>query len=215
MLTTSDASTSSLQTVAERTLAHYEARAQAFWEGTRDHDVEQNLEALLQALPARSGLRILDLGCGPGRDLLALRARGHIPVGLDGCSAFVRMARDHSGCEVLEQSFFELALPAASFDGVFANASLFHVPRATLPRVLRDLHEALVPAGVLFCSNPRAMHEEQEGWQGDRYGTYLSLQGWSDLFHTAGFTVERHFFRPAGRPADEQPWLAMVCRRLG
>ena len=202
-----------LRSVAARTLSHYQAGAESFWEGTRDHDVSQNLRALLGALPAKSGLRILDVGCGPGRDLVALRGLGHAPVGLDGCSAFVKMAREHSGCEVLEQSFFELNLPPAAFDGVFANASLFHVPRATLPRVLRELHEALVPGGALFCSNPRAMGSEREGWQGERYGTYLTLESWSHLFETAGFTLEQHFLRPPGRPSAEQPWLAMVLRK--
>jgi len=202
-----------LRALAERTLAHYEAVAESFWVGTRDHDVSQNLQALLQALPARSNLRILDVGCGPGRDLIALRAWGHAPVGLDGCAAFVKMAREHSGCEVLEQSFLELNLPLASFDGVFANASLFHVPRAELPRVLRELFAALVPGGALFCSNPRARGGEREGWQGERYGTYLTLESWSALFEAAGFTLVQHYLRPPGKPAAEQPWLAMVLRK--
>lgn len=202
-----------LRAVAARTLWHYEASAESFWEGTKDHDVSQNLQALLGALPSRAGLRILDVGCGPGRDLIALRDLGHAPVGLDGCAAFVKMAREHSGCEVLEQSFFELALPTRSFDGVFANASLFHVPRVTLPRVLGELFEALVPGGALFCSNPRAMGAEREGWQGERYGTYLTLESWMALFRAAGFELEQHFLRPPGRPSREQPWLAMVLRK--
>jgi SAM-dependent methyltransferase len=209
----SRSSLAALRTIAERTLWHYEASAESFWEGTKGHDVSQNLQALLGALPALRGLRILDVGCGPGRDLIALRALGHIPVGLDGCTAFVKMAREHSGCEVLEQSFFELSLPPSSFDGVFANASLFHVPRVTLPRVLGELFAALVPGGSLFCSNPRAMGGEREGWQGERYGTYLTLESWSALFKAAGFELLQHYLRPPGRPAAEQPWLAMVLKK--
>jgi len=207
------ADVAALRAVANRTLWHYEASAGSFWEGTKGHDVSQNLQALLGALPARPGLRILDVGCGPGRDLIALRDAGHTPVGLDGCAAFVKMAREHSGCEVLEQSFFELSLSPRSFDGVFANASLFHVPRATLPRVLGELFEALRPGGSLFCSNPRAVAAEREGWQGERYGTYLTQESWSALFETAGFQLLQHFLRPPGRPAAEQPWLAMVLRK--
>jgi SAM-dependent methyltransferase len=202
-----------LRALAQRTLANYQSRAEAFWEGTRDHDVRQNIEALLAALPPRQGLRILDLGCGPGRDLMALRDMGHAPVGLDGCPAFVRQAREQSGCPVLEQSFFELSLPPESFDGVFANASLFHVPRATLPRVLGELRAALAPGGALFCSNPRAMQREFEGFQGERFGTYLTLASWSELFWRAGFDLLHHYLRPAGKSEIEQPWLAMVLRR--
>lgn len=202
-----------LRAISERTLSHYQAGAASFWEGTRRHDVSQNLEALLSALPARPGLRILDVGCGPGRDLATLRDLGHMPTGLEGCAAFVEMARRHSNCQVLQQSFFELQLPPAGFDGIFANASLFHVPRATLPRVLLELCAALVPGGALFCSNPRAMGAEREGWQGERYGTYLTLQSWTVLFEAAGFALEHHFLRPPGKPMAEQPWLAMVLRK--
>jgi len=201
--------------IAARTLAHYEQHAQAFWEGTRDHDVRQNYDALLGALDGRAGLRILDLGCGPGRDLAAFRALGHVPVGLDGCAAFVTAARHHSGCEVLHQDFFALALGERRFDGVFANASLFHVARAQLPRVLAELVRVLVPGGVLFCSNPRAFGAEQEGFQGERFGCYLTLSGWSALLGEAGLLLERHYLRPEGRPPAEQPWLAMVWRKPG
>ena len=202
-----------LDTIAARTLGHYEANAADFWAGTRDHDVSQNRAALLDALGGAPPLRILDLGCGPGRDLAVFRDLGHAPVGLDGCAAFVAMAQAHAGCEVLHRSFFELDLGERRFDGVFANASLFHAPRAVLPRVLAALHAALVPGGALFCSNPRAFTEEVEGWQDDRYGCYLTVEGWLRIVADAGFVCERHYLRPPGVPPARQPWLAMTCRR--
>ena len=72
------------------------------------------------------------------------------------------MARVHSGCEVLEQSFLHLKLPVQRFHGVFANAVLSHVPNQVLAQVLRQLHACLRPGGVLFSSNPRGAG--QEGW---------------------------------------------------
>jgi SAM-dependent methyltransferase len=165
-----------LELIARRTLAHYDSNAAEFWEGTRDHDVTQNYAALLNALGGSAPLRILDFGCGPGRDLVALRAAGHIPVGLDGCASFVAMAKAHAGCEVLHQSFFDLSLPNQGFDGVFANASLFHVPQAVVPRVLRELSTALVPGGALFFSNPRSFDTDTEGWQGGRYGRQARIK---------------------------------------
>lgn len=210
-----DGNEPNLSEIAARTLAHYDVSADSFWEGTRDHDVTQNYEALIGGLGHRSGLRILDFGCGPGRDLVALSALGHVPTGLDATPAFVRMARALSGCVVLEQSFFELNLPENAFDGVFANASLFHVPRATLPRVLAQLRAALVPSGVLFCSNPRSFDGEREGWNGERYGSYLTIAGWCEAITNAGFTVERQYLRPEGKPPAEQPWLALVARKIG
>jgi SAM-dependent methyltransferase len=86
------------------------------------------------------------------------------------------MARAHSGCEVWQQDFLKLDLPDQHFDGVFANASLFHVPAQELPRVLRELYASLKPRGVLFASNPRG--DNEEGWSGERYGAYHDLEAW-------------------------------------
>jgi SAM-dependent methyltransferase len=200
-----------LQRIAARTLAHYERNAQAFWEGTRDHDVSQNIAALLQHIEAVPPLEILDFGCGPGRDLAAFSALGHHATGLEGAPALAALARQHSGCEVLEQNFIALALPAERFDGVFANASLFHVPGAVLPRVLRELHATLKPRGVLFASNPRG--EGQEGWSGERYGAYHDWETWRGLMVAAGFAELTHYYRPPGVPRAQQLWLASVWRK--
>jgi len=194
-----------------RTLDYYEARAEQFWEGTKDHDVSQNIAALLSNLRGTPPFRVFDFGCGPGRDLAAFKALGHEPVGLDGCSAFAAMAREHSGCEVLHQDFLALDLPAASFDGVFANASLFHIPSKELPRVLGELAAALKRGGVLVASNPRG--DGREGWSGDRYGCYFELERWRELFATTGMTEVSHYYRPTGKPENEQPWLVTVWRR--
>ena len=121
------------------------------------------------------------------------------------------MAREDSGCEVWEQDFLRLDLPPTFFDGVFANASLFHVPRQELPRVLADLRAALKPGGVLFCSNPRGTNEE--GWAGSRYGAWHDLEAWRAFMTAAGYAELEHYFRPAGLPREQQPWLASVWRR--
>ena len=201
----------SLTDISRRTLAYYEATAAEFWEQTRDHDVAANVAALLDAIEGPPPWTILDFGCGPGRDLRTFRDRGHVAVGLDGARAFVAMAGPSTGCEVLHQDFLALDLPAARFDGVFANASLFHVPSRELPRVLRELWCALRPRGVLFTSNPRGSN--REGWQGDRYGVWHDLTGWRAHCTAAGFVEVHHYYRPAGRPRSQQPWLASVWRK--
>jgi SAM-dependent methyltransferase len=193
------------------TLAHYAARAEAFREGTRDHDVRQNIAALLRHIQGPAPFTILDLGCGPGRDLKAFSALGHVAVGVEGLPAFAAMARSDSGCEVWEQDFLHLELPGARFDGIFANASLFHVPSRELPRVLVELRAALKPGGVLFCSNPRGNNEE--GWNQGRYGVYHDLDTWRRYLAAAGFVELEHYYRPEGLPRDQQPWLASVWRR--
>src|SRR5215471_11056486 len=110
--------------------------------------------------------KILDFGCGPGRDLKTFAELGHIAIGLEGAVHLAIMARAHSGCEVWQQDFLKLDLPENYFDGVFANAALFHVPSQVLPRVLLELKASLKPGGVLFSSNPRGHNEE--GWSQGR-----------------------------------------------
>lgn len=210
-----------LRQIARVTKAHYAQDPRGFWEATRDHDVSQNTTAFLRhlqgAAPTTAGAAaafdILDLGCGPGRDLSTFRELGHRAVGLDGTAAFVAMAQAHSGCEVWQQDLLALRLPPAGFDGIFANAVLFHVPTSELPRVLGDLHRALRPHGVLFVSNPRG--DDHEGWQHDRYGVWHSLEGWRHFMRAAGFEELEHYYRPAGQPRERQPWLASVWRRGG
>ena len=200
-----------LQRITARTLAHYNLNAQAFWDGTRDHDVSQNIDALLAHIDAMPPFDILDFGCGPGRDLMAFKALGHRVVGLEGSSQLAALARANSGCEVLEQNFLELDLPPARFDGVFANAVLFHIPSQELPRVLGQLHAALKPSGVLFCSNPRG--DGQEGWNGERYGAYYDWPSWQAYVTAAGFVELTHYYRPPGLPREQQAWLASVWRK--
>src|SRR5580692_7595338 len=91
-----------LKKIVNRTLEHYDQRAKEFWAGTRDHDVSQNIAAMLQYIEGGPRFTILDFGCGPGRDLKVVAELGHI------------------------------AVPDNYFDGVFANAALLHVPSQEL-----------------------------------------------------------------------------------
>lgn len=147
--------TDDLETVAAATLKYYAGRAQDFRDRTRDHDVSQNIAALLDQIEGAKPFTILDVGCGPGRDLKRFAALGHTAIGLEGCADFAAMARA-GGLEVWQQNFLALDLPAGRFDGIFANATLFHIPSQELPRVLKQFHAALKPRGrVLQFQSPR------------------------------------------------------------
>ncbi len=206
-----DRADADLARVSDVTLGYYERTAEEFRAGTMGHDVSQNYAALLDAIEGAAPFSILDLGCGPGRDLKYFRSLGHEAIGLDGSAAFVAMARDHSGCEVWQRDFMDMRLPEGRFDGVFANASLFHVPSRALPKVLGDLARALKPRGVLFCSNPRG--DNKEGFSGERYGHFCDLETWRGYVVAAGFAEIRHYYRPEGQPRERQPWLATVWRK--
>jgi len=203
---------SDLEQITATTLGHYNSVAEDFREGTRDHADSQNIEALLRHIHGEAPFTILDFGCGPGRDLQTFTRMGHVAIGLDGSQEFARMAGQDSGCEVWQQDFLKLDLPAERFDAIFANAVLIHVPLQVMPQVLRQLHGTLKPGGVLFSSNPRG--DNQECWKGRRYGSYQDLEAWRGLLTAAGFVELEHYYRPAGLPREQQPWLASVWRKV-
>lgn len=201
-----------IKEIEKITFSSYGQKAESFWENTKDHDVNQNYNAFLAPFNGKAGLDILDFGCGPGRDVLYFKSLGHNPVGLDGTLEFCEMARQQTGCTILHQSFNDLDLKENSFDGVFANASMFHVPSQNLNKVLKDLNKSLKPGGILFTSNPRG---DEEGWSSpERYGNFMQLDKSMEYLENAGFSVLNHYFRPPGLPLEEQKWLAMVSQTI-
>ncbi|MFT7531122.1 MAG: SAM-dependent methyltransferase [Gammaproteobacteria bacterium] len=199
-----------LEKIESLTIGHYDNNASAFFAGTIDHDVSQNYSKFFASLDSSRRLNILDFGCGPGRDLKYFSELGHNVTGLDGSLKFCEIARQYSGCNVLHQSFLKLTLPPQTFDGIFANASLFHIPAAKLISVLATLHEALQAKGILFMSNPRG---NSEGWSGQRYGNYMELNDIQQYLAVSGFTILDFYYRPSGVPIEQQPWLAVVSQR--
>jgi SAM-dependent methyltransferase len=200
--------------ISQSTVAHYDDNALSFKEGTWEHDVSQNRSALIAALQEfisdKKHYDILDFGCGPGRDLVAFSQLGHKPIGLDGSPQFCQMAEAASGREVWCQDFLDLKLPDSSFDGIFANASLFHIPSAELERVLKQFFQSLRPRGVLFSSIPRG---HGEGFNGARWAHYMEIEQLSAYIRAAGFELLSYYYRPTGKPRNEQPWLASLCLR--
>ena len=197
--------------ISQKNIGHYDQNAIAYDQGTQDHDVSQNIDALLRAIKTEPPLHILDFGCGPGRDLQTFTKLGHIAIGLEGSQQAAQIANMKSGCEILVQDFFNLSLPESTFDGIFANASLFHIPNKLLPKILGNLWACLKPNGILFSSNPRG--NNQESWYGDRFGSYHDLEGWRSFMTNAKFTEIEHYYRPSGLPFEQQPWLASVWKK--
>lgn len=196
------------------TIAEYQQIAEYFREGTWNHDVSQNINALIAVLPRNPG-KILDIGCGPGRDLIAFKKLGHTAIGLDATPAFVEMAQQLSGCEVWQQSFLNLNLPLATFDGIFANASLIHVPRVKMVKVLQDLQKSLVANGAIVMSMCRGDGEGYiPGAAGNRYTAGWEYETLAPCLETAGFETIHHYYRPPDLPPAEQFWLVMVAKKI-
>ncbi|MBC7476069.1 MAG: class I SAM-dependent methyltransferase [Candidatus Sericytochromatia bacterium] len=199
-----------LKNITDKTIEHYNINAEDFWFGSKDHDVTQNYNSLLNAISSTAPFKILDFGCGPGRDLLYFKKIGHEVTGLDGSIEFVKMAKKISGVEVLHQDFLNLKLPDSHFDGIFANATLFHIPSQEFTRVLKDLNKCLKDNGILFCSIPRGNGED---FYDTRYGAYYEIDEMTKFLNDANFEIISHYYRPAGLPISQQPWLAIVSRK--
>ena len=196
--------------ISASTIGRYRAMAAPYRDGTWDHDVSQNIQTLLAAIAGGPPYRILDLGCGPGRDpwpsaILATWSSGSTAAP----SSWPWRARCPAATSA--QEVLAMTLPRASFDGVFANAVLFHVPSRALPGVLDRLHAALKPGGVLLASNPRG--QDEEGFVDGRYACFYSFKTWRRLVSHSGFALVDHYFRPSGKPRGQQPWLATLWRK--
>ncbi len=131
------------------TLNYYQNNAQTFFDGTVNVDMSPLYEAFTRSLAP--GSRVLDAGCGSGRDAKAFREMGYQVEAFDASSALVEMARAHTGLPVQLMTFADVAWKA-EFDGIWCCASLLHVPAAELPEVMQKLADALKAGGVWYVS---------------------------------------------------------------
>lgn len=138
----------------------YDRNAQDFRERTFELDMAPLYQAFLRHLP--EGARILDAGCGPGRDVRAFAERGYRVTGFDASAEMVRLAKAATGQDVRQLRFEEMAWESA-FEGIWACASLLHVPAQALPEVIGRIEKALVPGGVFYCSFKYGQGERQRG----------------------------------------------------
>lgn len=131
------------------TLSYYESNARRFFEETRGVDMSPLYEPFLSRLPA--GASILDAGCGSGRDSLYFLDNGYDVTSFDASEAMVRLATEHLGRPVLRLAFDQLNYEER-FDGVWACASLLHVPRRAMIDALNRLASSLKRGGTLYAS---------------------------------------------------------------
>lgn len=128
---------------------YYNRNARSFSDSTLDLDVSGLYKPFLQRLPA--GAKILDAGCGSGRDLRSFASLGYEAFGIDGSPEMVELASENSGCGVALLQFQNVEF-VDEFDGIWACASLLHVPQVEMADVLKRFAAALRADGVLYAS---------------------------------------------------------------
>lgn len=163
----------------ERTISYYDENAATFCEGTRNADMSETRGRFLQYL--KPNALILDAGCGSGRDSKAFMESGYRVVAIDGSKEMCRQASAYLGQEVQCRLFEEIDEKEV-YDGIWACASLLHVPYELLPKVIARLIDALVDGGVLYAS---FKYGEEEREVGGRYFTDLMEDGWKKVLEEA------------------------------
>lgn len=138
-------------------VAFYDEHAEDFYARTVSVDMGMFYDAFLPLV--RAGGHILDAGCGSGRDSLAFLERGYEVTSIDASASLGALASQLLRRLVLQMTFQEIAW-REHFDGIWASASLLHVPRAEIDDVLARLVRALVPGGAMFLSFKYGDREE-------------------------------------------------------
>lgn len=185
----------------------YEDDADAFVEKYRTESVAARFwDEVDSRFP---GPRLLDVGCGPGVDTETFAARGYDPVGVDLTPAFCRAASEHVDGPVLRADMRSLPFADGAFDGVWASASVLHLPREDAPDALREFRRVLDAPGTALVTLKRG--EESGHAEDDRYFERYTLEEARALGEAAGFpevTAE------PGEADEEtgETWLSLVCR---
>lgn len=182
-------------------LAYYEANAEMYARQTYHADLSQLYGPFLELLPLNAC--ILDVGCGGGRDLREFRERGYETFGIDPSPALVEIARQYSGAKVAVAKVETMEFDE-KFDGVWACASLLHLPRAELPNALHHIDRSLTPGGILFLS-VQAGHGQAFGEDGRFYARYYGSEI-RIAVHTSGFDILKTW-----ETSDVLPGRTNIC----
>ncbi|NCA72205.1 MAG: class I SAM-dependent methyltransferase [Sphingobacteriia bacterium] len=193
------------------TLAYYEDQAETFFAETVEVDMAPLYARFLAHVPP--GGHILDAGCGSGRDALAFRSLGFAVTAFEASPKLALLASEHCGLPVEVLRFQEIEWEGR-FDGIWACASLLHVPMAELPEVLGRLGRALKPGGVLYVSFKYGSGEREHG--GRRF-TDLDEAGLAALIEAvpALAVIETWVTGDRREGREGERWLnALVARGL-
>lgn len=192
-----------------QTIAVYDDKVGEYADVVSRTAPDRHLQAFIDALPV--GGHALDLGCGPGNSAAMMRDAGLVPDAVDASQGMIDHAIATYDLPARVMTFDALTAEA-TYDGVWANFSLLHAPRADLPRHFAAIATALKPGGV-FHIGMKTGTAEQRDTIGRQY-TYVTVEELRDLFSGAGFIVLTEATGEGkGLEGTVAPWVVMLARK--
>lgn len=187
---------------------YYQHHAQAFFDGTVNVDMSSLYECFTRYLPP--GAKVLDAGCGSGRDAKAFQEMGHQVEAFDASSEMVALAIQHTGLSVQQKSFADVSAQQ-EYDGIWCCASLLHVPAQELPSVMPKLADALKPNGIWYVSFKYGDNEREN--DGRRF-TDMNESSLERLLEAVPqITIETMWTTQDKRPQRDEVWLNALLRK--
>ncbi|MCU6665660.1 class I SAM-dependent methyltransferase [Silvania hatchlandensis] len=190
------------------TLKYYQDNAQTFFDGTVNVDMSSLYETFTRHLAP--GARVLDAGCGSGRDAKAFQEMGYQVDAFDASPAMVELAQEHTGLPVQLMTFADVDWKE-EFDGIWCCASLLHVPAFELPGVMQRLADALKPGGVWYVSFKYGDGEREVDGRRFTDMDEVALRRMSGA--VPGIEIESLWTTKDKRPGRDEVWLNGVVRK--
>lgn len=191
-----------------KTLDYYNQNADQFVKGTVSVDFKKTQDRFLEAL---SGKRILDFGCGSGRDTKYFIEAGYEVVATDGSEELCKNASVYTGIAVKQMLFQELD-EIDRYDGIWACSSILHLSKRELSGVLERMIRALVHKGIIYTS---FKHGTFEGERNGRFFTDFTIETFKDFIKdTKKISIEDYWITGDARPGrEEEQWLNLILRK--
>nr|WP_307993157.1 class I SAM-dependent methyltransferase [uncultured Niameybacter sp.] len=190
------------------TLNYYNTNAKDFIEGTLNVDMSEIRNKFLGYLPLDA--HILDAGCGSGRDSLAFKEAGYRVSAIDGSMEMCKQTEKLLG-QPVRQMIFQALEDVSLYEGIWACATLLHIPHDEMVDVLVRLSRALKPEGILYAS---FKYGEFEGERNGRYFTDYTEERFATLLaQVPAFTMLEQFITIDQRPDCEERWLNVIIKK--
>lgn len=192
------------------TLDYYERYAIPYYEQTIDLDLSEIMQEFVELLPEDA--EVLDLGCGSGRDTKVLQEQGFYVTPMDGSEKMCELAEIYTDQEVLHLTFEEMDFEEV-FDGIWACASLVHVPQDEMPDIMEKVWNALKPDGVLYFS---VYEGDREGVYGGRYFCDYTKESLEELLKSFRNMEIVNLWRTEDvrKEKEEHQWLNVLVRKI-